>query len=426
MTNTPSFYLRGQRLATVFACAFGLAHAAQGQDALRAAVAGDQSYQARNSETYVPEQHRLHAGPVEFQAGVSYTLDWNDNIFLRPDNQEDDFIHRPQFDLRALWQVTEQSRIGFGAGIGYQAYMDHPDLGGLVVTPDSEFAWDIRVKDFVFTLYDRVSYSQDVLSQGTISSGTAEFSRVENRAGLRVRWYPSRYVFELGYGHFNFFSVSDSSTNFSHLDRSAEELFGRAGVRFAEVTMAGIEASATFTDYESPVQSDNVSVSVGPFVEWQTTEAFSLSLRGGLVFSSFDSSLSRPTDEDLNSYFVGLGATHQLTDHIAHGLSLSRSVQQGLNLGSDHIEQLSTRYFVNWGFHRSASISANCFYENNNEPQGGVDNRSDRFGAGLGLSLSPLDHLQVGLTYNVTTRNSDLPANDYDQNSISASISYQF
>lgn len=249
-----------------------------------------------------------------------------------------------------------------------------------------------------------------------------------------MRWYPARYVFEVGYGHYNFLSFSSGSTNstdFDYLDRSAEQFFGRAGIRFAEATTTGIEASASLTDYKTDVQSDNTSLSVGPFVEWQATETLNLSLRGGAVFYSFDpnsnqSVTNQSAGSDLSSYYFGLTTQHQLTEHIRQGISFVRDVQQGLNQGSDYIEQFVSRYFVNWGFHRSASVAVDIFYENSNEPQDGVTTIYNRLGAGLGLNLRPTDHVGVGLGYRFTIRDSDEPNSNYDQNLVSLNFSYQF
>jgi hypothetical protein len=425
LKNTPSPHLR-LHIAMACVCTLTLITTLRGQEALRSAVDGDRSYQLRSSPDYLPENNRLHAGPVEFQAHVSFGVEWNDNIFIQPDGRQHDFIHRPQVDLLALWPATDTSRLNLGLGLGYEVYMDHSDLNGLVLTPNSEFALDIGVKDFVFTFYDRFSFSRDVLTQGTLNSGTAKMPRIENTGGLRMRWNPSRYAFELGYGHYNFISVGGGGADFDYLTRSAELLFARAGYRFAEATTAGLEASASLTDYKSSAQSDNLDASIGPFLEWSVTRALTASLRGGLVFHNFDSSPSRPVGTDLRSYYFGLEAQHQLTDHIRHGLSFRRDVQQGLNEGGDYIEQFSTRYSLTWAFHRSASLAADFLYENNNEPENGVANRSHRLGGGLALTVQPLDHVQVSVDYHITTRDSDLPANDYDQNSVTVSATYQF
>lgn len=417
---------RGLQVTTALAFFITLNLAVQAQDALRTALRGDDAYRERIAEEFVPPDDALRAGPVLFQAAASYGLEWNDNLFLTPNDPEDDLIHRPQVNLTAIWPVTETSQLSLGLGIGYQAYMDHSELNGLTLAPLSALAWDFRVEDFIFTVSDQFSYSQDASSQGTISSGTDQFPRFENTVGLRVRWNPSRYVFELGYAHYNFISVSGSATNFDYLDRTAEQFFGRAAIRIAEASMAGLEISSSLTDYRSFQQSDNVSVSVGPFIDWQVTHALNLNLHGGLVNYTYDPSLLQPVSQDLNTYYAGLRARHQLTDHINHEFLITQGVEQALNVGSDYIESFRCSYRVSWAFHRSASLSFDASYEQSDEPQLGVSSTYDVYGAGLGIGLQPMDHLGVNLAYHYTTRTSDVAGQDYDQNMVTLAVSYQF
>ena len=392
---------------------------ASAQEALRTAVEGDQAYRTRSAPDYRPSD-QMKAGPVYFNVGLRYELEWNDNIRYANTNTEADFIHRPQVDVRAVWAATKDTVLSFGAGIGYQKYMDNPDLDRMLISPNSELAWDIPVRDFLFTLYDRFLYSQDVASQGGLS-GTAEFPRIENTAGVRGSWTPDHYRFELGYAHYNFFA---ESATYDYLTRSSEQFFGRAAYRLADATLAGLEASGSLTDYQSPTQQDNQSVSMGPFMDWQILADLRLSLRGGYVVYFQD--LVAGQSGNVSSYYVGIESNHRLTDYITHGLSAVREVRQSVNQGSELAEQLTARYFVIWAFLNNASLSANFFYEHAKPPQPGTGETYDRLGFGAGVNWQLLRHLSVGLAYRYTTKDSDVPGNDYNQNSVVLSGNYQF
>ena len=410
------------KLGIIAGAVFHLAGgASSAQEALRTAVEGDQAYRTRSAPDSRPAG-QLKAGPVYYNIGLGYSLEWNDNVNLSSSSPEADFIHRPQLDLRAMWPATKDSVLNFGMGIGYQKYMDHPDLDGMLISPNSELAWDIPVEDFVFTLSDRFLYSQDVASQGGLS-GTAEFPRIENTAGVRVRWMPDRYQFELGYAHYNFFSQSPS---FDYLGRASEQFLGRAAYRFADATQAGLEASGSLTDYESPMQQDNQSVSVGPFLEWQLRADLRLSLRGGYVIYFQEPGPLFGLSSDVSSYYVGIDANHRLTDYITHGLSAVREVRQSVNQGSELTEQLTVRYFVTWAFLDQATISADCFYEHGKPPPLGIEETYDRLGFGVGVNWQLLAHLSVGLAYRYTTRDSNINTRDYNQNLVTLSANYQF
>jgi len=396
-----------------------------GQDALRTAVLGDRAYRARTATRVAPPE-QLKAGPVLLTASLSYALEWNDNIFYAPENAEQDLIHRPQCNVSAFWPATRDSLLSFGMGLGYEAYTTHSELNQLLITPDSELAWDIPVKDFVFTVYDRFQYSQDVVSQGALSR-TARFPRLENTAGLRARWHPDPYRLEAGYSHYNFFSQSGT---YDYLARSAEQFFGRAAYHFAAATFGGLEVSADLTDYDSAQRSDNTGVSLGPFVEWQITRALELSLRGGYVLYSPDPDPLTGQSADLKSYYLGLDAQHRLTEAITHGISAQRSVQQGLNEGSQFLELFTARYFATWAFYRYATLSADLFYEHGTEPRRVglflLEETFDRFGLGVGLGYQLLPRLRTGVNYRFVNRDSNRAEREYQLNVVTVTVAYRF
>lgn len=348
-------------------------------------------------------------------------MEWNDNIRQADTDTEDDLIIGPRLNLMGFWPATDNTTLSFGLGLGYEHYLDNSDLNNFLITPDSALAWDITAQDWMFTFYDRFTYSQEVASQGGLSD-TAEYPRIENTVGVRARWQPDRYELQFGYSHFNFFSTSSA---YDYLERSAEQFFGRAGWRFAEVTQAGVEASGSLTHYNSSERPDNQNVSVGPYLEWMVVNELRLSLRGGyVVYFGEDTVTGEHRDED--SHYLGLYANHRLTRFLTHTLSVVHDVQQSVDSGSTLTEQLRLSYSMAWAFHPSASLSVSGFYEDAEERQDGVQETYERFGAGVGLTWRLLKRLSAGLAYRYTTKDSSISVNDYDQNVVTLTANYHF
>lgn len=395
------------------------------QDALRNAVQSDREFESRNAARTQIQDRPISAGPVLFRASVGYALEWNDNIRYTTARSESDFISRPQMHVTGFWPATDQTMLSFGVGVSYEHYLDNSHLSHLNVSPDSALAWDITAKDWLFTIYDRISYSQEVISQAALS-GTARFPRFENTAGLRARWQPSHYEFQMGYSHYNFYATK---SEYDYLTRSSEQFFGRAAWRFAEKTQAGIEASGSLTHYDSSDRSDNQSLSFGPFVEWQVLEALRLSARGGYVTYFMNKAVYGGSDT-LSSYYMGFDAQHRLTDYLTHGLSVTRDVQQSVLQGSSFTEHFRVGYTTSWAFHHSASLSLNGFFEQGDETRAGFSEKYDRFGFGCSVRWQLLKDLSASLAYRFTNRNSNSKqrANnyDYDQNVVTLSAIYQF
>lgn len=393
-----------------------------GQEALRSAVDTDRAYRARTAARQARAE-QMKAGPVIVQASISYAFEWNDNIYYRPENTEEDFIHRPRFNAHAIWPVTRESVLSFGVGVGYELYTKHSDLSRLAITPDSELAWDIAIKDFRLTLFDRIEYSQDVLGQPGISRA-ARFPRLENTLGFRARWMPKRWVLEAGYSHFNFISWADE---YDYLNRSTEQFFGRVGYRFGHETIVGIEVSADLTDYDSALSTDNVGTGIGPFVQWQLTRDIELNARGGYVLYSHDESPLTGEARDLRSYYCDIEARHRLTRAISHSLSVDRQVRQSFWLGGDFLELMSVRYGGTWAFYKHAGLNLGVFYEYGKQPRAaGLSEKFDRYGLNAGVNYQILRRLGAGIGYRYVKRDSDVNDLDYRQNAVLVSVTYRF
>ena len=455
----PSTYLR--RASSLFVpCLLLGSQFSSAQDALRTAINADRSEQARQLAATTPGNERIKAGPFEFNVGLSYGFEFTDNVRNTRNPREEDYIQTPQIDFSGFLPVSDTGRMTLGFGVGYADYFQHNELDRLYFAPNSELAYDFTVKDFRFTIYDSFAYSYDVQGVGALA-GVAQFPHFENTAGLRAMWAPSKWSYQAGYSHYNFISDNSgsessgfSNNNFSRLDRSSEQVFGRVAYSIAPATRVGLEASSALTDYAAAAQPDNVSFSIGPFTEWQVTEAFTASLRGGFTHYSFDSTAGAVPDStivlirpaapayELNSYYAGLNLNHRLTEFISHGVSASHSIRPGINQGSDYTESTDAGYQVSWALTQNTTIGANFGYAHGTETQTQIPDEGpdpieigdlrptneayDTFRFGLSGSYRLSQQTTVTLAYNHNRRESINAARSYFQNRVSISLRYQF
>lgn len=446
--HTNASFLRSNVSGLVFAIAG--ASAVTAQEALDTAIRGDRSEQARQlaaapSDT-APE--RLRAGPVEFNIGLSYSFEYTDNVRNSSQPREEDFIQRPQVNFSGFLPITDTGRLTLGFGVGYADYFNNNDLDRLYFSPDSELAYDFSVKDLRFTIFDSFDYSYDVQSVGAVS-GVAQLPRLQNTVGIRALWAPSEWSYQAGYSHNNYITQSGSSqeTDFGYLDRSAEQIFGRVAYSFAPSTRVGVEASVGLTDYSSEAQADNLNASIGPFVEWQVIESLTVTLRGGLTYYSFDATPVstnrapiRPAlpERTLESYYAGFGVNHRLTDFITHGFSANRSIQAGLNQGSDYIETTTVGYQIGWQATDKLNVGLNLNYGHGAEPQTQVtvvgtnvvvslsEEIYDTYQAGASARYQISRRLTSSVSYNHSRRVSTSDRRNYFVNRVSVGLGYQF
>ncbi|MBM3845087.1 MAG: hypothetical protein FJ405_02215 [Verrucomicrobia bacterium] len=391
------------------------------QEGLRHAVDGDRAQRVRQAPLQNEGDYHK-AGPVTYYFGLRYALEYRDNVFASAANEQHDFIHRPGLDTHIIWQATKSSVFNFGAGVGYTKYTRLSDQDRISLAPNTSFSWDLPVKDFLFTVFNRGSYTEDVLSQGVVS-GVAAFPRFDNVSGIRAAWRPDRYMIQSGYSHQIFRSTS---AQFVQLNRITDSVFARAAYRFRPATMAGLEGTVAFSDYASATQPDNRSISFGPFIEWQITQFLNLTLRGGAVRYSFEAdSAGAFGSSTLNSYYMGAELQHKLTDRISHSLSADKSVSLGVSQVGQYVSSTELIYGVAWRANERLSFSSDARFEDGKESRRLLSEEYKRYGIGGGVAYRITDRISPSLRYSHTQRTSDTGFG-YKVNSLVLAATYRF
>lgn len=400
---------------------------ASAQIALQNAVTTDRGIEARRlaSEASLSDQPGGEAGPVQFSAEFSYSFAFNDNVNYSESDAAGDLIQTPAVSIDLAVPITQRSALGFRVGIGYQAYWHNEDLSRWQLSPDSEIAYDLQVKDAYFTVFNRFTYSQDVYNQPSVAN-SATFPQFQNTAGLQVTWNPYDYVVAGGYSYQLVRSGSDENRQ---IDSGSHLLFGRLGHLYAEGAInTGVEISVTFTDYLQSTNSDSTVVSLGPYLEWELSEALDLQLRGGYAFYTFSTVQSPDQSTDENTFYLGLDARHQLTDYIFHQLVVTHGVAPGAEQNVAFVVQTDIGYLLSYAFVENAllDLGVNFVHGEQSESVGGGSETFDQFRLRTGARWSLSTRIRLDLAYELFIRDSNLLGRSYTANQITLGGGYTF
>lgn len=420
-------------LAGVIALLVG--NSARGQEALRSSLAYDRAVEPNQNPVVNPSPELPHWGPVQLSLGAYTGADYEDNILLTQTNTQPDGILHAGLNLGFDWPATPQSDVNLNTSLGYAHYLNNPQYDYLEVGPNSLLSWNVSFADGSLNFFDQFSYSQEVVTQPALS-GVATFPIFDNTVGGRVNWSPGQWVFQAGYSHDNY--LSDASA-FDYLNRASEYVFARGAWQFAEKTQAGLETSASLTTYSLAAEGESYSLSIGPYAEWQITQAIRATLRGGPTFYFFNSPQSSSQGNKLGSYYAGFQVSEQLTDFLSHQIDVERDVSLGLNQGSQYVEQLTASYSVSLALTQRIGLNLNGNYVHGNQSfQNSATlfpgltvliNQSEvynLYSAGPMLSWRATDKFSTSLGYNYYLRTSNLPGRGYTQNSLSLRLNYAF
>lgn len=441
-----------RRVLALFVLILSFTPIVHGQDAVRPSLAGEEAAEARRqSIDKIP--YNLQLGPMKLRFNATLGFEYNDNVNLSEDRtaivqtpfgpvqlstqKESDFIIRPMITMNALWPITQLNTFRLDLGIGYAFYLDHSkyNTNGVLVNPGSQLAFDIFVGDFRINLHDRFSLEQDPVTEITLSN-VADYGRFQNTAGVSVLWDLNAAVVTFGYDHYNFIATN---SDFEYLDRNADILNGSIAFTPNATTSVGLEGAFVNTYYDEHVLNDSMAYSAGLFLETQLTNYLKIRVAGGYQHIDFDNNGLVNDLHDLDDYYANLLISHRVNSVLTHSIAAGHETQLGVNSNFTTLNYV--RYTANWNIFYHTLLSTEFFYEEGNDSGGSplfigqpgvllfnpfLAEHIHRYGGALTLGYQLTQHVTLGLRYQYTQKDSDLPLRDYRQNRISLDGTYSF
>ena len=399
---------------------------ARSQDVVRPSLAGEASAEARRQDIeHIP--YNLLMGPIRFRVSATLGVEYNDNINLAEVNTQEDVIIRPQVNVNAIWPVTQLNTLRLDLGLGYAFYIDHSnaDTSGVLISPGSQLAFDIFIGDFRINFHERPSLQQDPIGELALSN-VVDYGRFENTVGVSVLWDLNKAVVTLGYDHYTYISTTSM---FNYLNRNAEELSGNVDFAVSSTTNVGLESYAVFNYYDQNVLNDSIDYAIGAFAETQLTNYLKVRVAGGYQWISFNNGgvVSTGPFHDsgkLSDYYANILVSHRINPAIVQSLSAGHESQLGVN--SNYITLNYIRHTVSWNIIRNTLLSTEFFYEDADESGGFIREHLHRFGGAIAVGYQLTPHITLGLRYQYTQKDSNVPLRDYTQNRVSLDGTYSF
>jgi len=397
------------------------------QEALRISLAGDFAAESRQQAASTLGYYNLLLGPVAWRFGAGLEIDYNDNVHAEAQNSEGDIVIHPNLTAAMNWPVTTKNTLNFTIGAGYSYYLQHSDLNQLYINPGSGLAFDIYVGDFVINLHDRLSVTENSY-QNQSSSGNTIYASLQNDAGMTALWDLNKAALEFGYDHVNYISLNASGQQAPLPDAASENVFLNAGLRVLPEILAGVEAGGGAISYEragtnslAANSPDATQWNAGAFCSAKISEYLDVRLDAGYTVFTPDSTSTNFTAS--TGYYFQFEVTHRVNRFVSYSLSAGHS------LDFSYSGQPFDRYFANltpqWNILRNYSISTPVGWERSSESYSqGVN--YDQYTAGITIGRQLTQKLSGSVGYRFIKESSSLSNQNFINNIVSLSFSYQF
>jgi hypothetical protein len=403
---------------------------AHGQEALRMSLAGNMAAESRKQAESTIGYYNLLTGPVAWLFSSGLGLDYNDNVNLRSQNQQGDFILRPNLNTQIHWPVTQKNSVDVALGAGYSIYATRSDLNRLYVNPGSGLSFDIFAGDCVINLHDRISITENAY-QNPAAGGNQDFAQLENTAGVTTSWDLNKLVAQFGYDHVNDISLGSSQ---QVADATSENWFLNTGVHFLPQITAGLEGGVGLISYgrqgqSTVTQPDATQWNAGVFCRAQISQNISGWLDAGYtVYTPSTMGGFTNLSSAANLYFH-ISIAHEANRFLSYSLSVGRSMESSI-FGQPY-DLFFVRLEPNWNFFRKYQLSTPFFWQSGTQlatqvyGQGGTGDYN-QYGAGINIRHGITEKLTGTLAYQFIRENASALSENYSVNIVSLSFSYRF
>ena len=400
------------------------AASAPAQEALRQSMAGEAAEEASRQAASSVGYYNLMLGPVAWRFSSGLEADYNDNVNLRPNNPDGDFIFRPSVNAQMVWPVTQNNSLNFELGAGYSFYVQHQELDQLYINPGSQLSFDIYIKDLKINLHDRLSVTENGYENPGLTNG-ASIVRLENTAGVSGLWDLNEAEVDFGYDHVNYLSLVGNQVP----DGSSENLFASAGFRVRPEFLAGFEVGGGLfnSDPSASTPFPNASQwNVGLFCRAQISEYLNAEFHAGYTVYSPQATAVFTNASPVTGLYFELSLTHRLNQFVTYTLAAGRSTDYS-NYGVPD-EYYFVRFEPDWNIFRKFTLTTPVTWEHGTQLNG-VSNSNltfDQINAEISLGCNLTQKLSATLSEQIVHESANQINSVYTVNIVSLNFSYQF
>jgi hypothetical protein len=368
--------------------------------------------------------YNLRFGPLTGRLHGSLQTEYSDNINLSQTDPQADVFFFPNFGVGFQWPISPQNILEFSLGLGYRAYIDHPELNSISVTPDSKLVYQLRVGRVNIELHDQFQLQVDPLSRVDISGGSGgsllNFQRIINDAGVQAEW-PARRNLTL-VSSYDYTIDRSINNSFTSLDRDDHTIAVGGFTKLGSAWTVGINGAFTITDYLQRIQNDGISYSMGPQISFKATRFIIIDANVAYTHSEFDQSGVIIDDSEFNGISFALAIRHNINSRMTQNIRAARSVSPGF--GSNFNDLTVLQYGLGWRMNSLISLNTTFAYEHLDQSGGGET--ADRYLWYLGTGWQVARRWNLGLGYSFAWKDSDVAFRDYRQNRVTLDLTHEF
>lgn len=366
----------------------------------------------RRHREYEPQGTRV--GSFRFLPEISVEELFNDNIYATHNNEKDDFITiiKPRLALRSDWN---RHALNFLAASGHGIYSDNTgeNYDDYLVQTDGILEVLNNTRLAALASYSKNHEERgspnDVATQNGpvtffVRTLQGEFYHKFNRLKFNAIYSNQDFQYDNGQ------SVTGGFVDNGIRDRVDNEITGRIAYEVSPDYDVYLQSAYVNRDYNGRSNRDSQGYNVYGGVRADITGKLFGDIYAGYLHHDYDTAAYGDYDGmgfGVNGYWNPTGLT-------TFTLNIGRDMQETIVANSGGYMQTRVRLNVDHELRRNIMLSGVVGY--NNDDYQNISREDDVWSAGAGIKYLLNSHFHLYADYNFISRDSNINANDYDQN----------
>lgn len=379
----------------------------------------------------VPASYDVKIGDVYLRAGAGVVFSYNDNISLKSEDEDSDFIISPNARIGYYLPLTRENGMQLSLDFGAQFYMNHDEYNNFTLFPNGDNAFEIYAQsdNWSYRLRDTFHfYSSPLVSYR--STGSEDVRQFMNATILTADADYNQFLTGAGYTHvINKYWGDD----YDYLDRQTDMLNAYFGVRVSSPVIVGVNAGLNYDYYESDKLNDGLGVNGSVYTQFVLSRNISGGASVGWGWTRYEEGGAFEDRDDFSDLIFSFVLTHEVNKYFRHSLNVFKNVQPGVT--SNYQDTINLIYNIGWDLMRFWTLDLVYNFTYYDTSSSDVSETATLHRLTLGNSWQLTKNVNLTMQYTLQLKESDIEvdfddwdidAQNFSQNVFSVGLQYLF
>jgi hypothetical protein len=383
-------------------------------------MARDSGYQSRGAAA-IPQMYNMKVGPIYLRTEAGVSFEYNDNITLRDDDKESDFITTPRVMLGLYVPLTRDNGLRLNLDLGGTFYAENSQYNNFFLSPagGNSFEFYAETKNWQFRVRDNFNLSTSPIVYG--QSQDQEVRLFQNDILFAADGDYNKLVLGASYGHG---LVYYFTSNFDDLSSQSDRANAYVGVKMSENLILGLNYDISYTYYAQDRHNDGWYQGLSAYAQFVLSPYLNGRISAGYGASAFEDKGKIDDQSDFGNLILAGVLNHTINNYLRHAFTITKAMTPAVD--SNFSDTWDLNYNLAWDIGPNLTLGIPLGWTHITTSGGRTYEEADLYRAGISTSYQLSKRLNLTASYQYSRRDSEIEGSGFSQNVFRLGLLYSF